>query len=70
MDKMNERTDDRAANAAMRDHNKCINPRLKEEEEEEDKVARWQNLIPSFPWDCARVEGVAHNPRKGRDQIL
>ena len=34
------------------------------------KVARWQNLIPSFPLDCARVEGVAHNPRKGRDQIL
>ena len=32
------------------------------------KVARWQNLIPSFP--CARVEGVGRNPRKGKDQIL
>ena len=39
------------------------------------KVARWQNLIPSFPW---RVEGVGapprpppwRNPRKERDQIL
>ena len=31
------------------------------------KVARWQNLIPSFPWI---VEGWGRNPRKGRDQIL
>ena len=34
------------------------------------KVARWQNLIPSFPWICARVEGWGRTPRKGRDQIL
>ena len=33
------------------------------------KVARWQNLIPSFPWIAPgwRARG---NPRKGRDQIL
>ena len=34
------------------------------------KVARWQNLIPSFPLDCARVDSGGRNPRKGRDQIL
>ena len=43
-------------------------------------VARWQNLIPSFPWIAPgwRAWGwIAsprpppwHNPRKGRDQIL
>ena len=25
---------------------------------------------PFLSLDCARVEGVGHNPRKGRDQIL
>ena len=37
------------------------------------KVARWQNLIPSFPWIVpgwrAGTRGGG-NPRKGRDQIF
>ena len=35
------------------------------------KVARWQSLIPSFPWiGSGWMEVVGRNPRKGRDQIL
>ena len=34
------------------------------------KVARWQNLIPSFPWIAPPRPPHWHNPRKGRDQIL
>ena len=34
------------------------------------KVARWQNLIPSFPWIAPGWSTWRHNPRKGRDQIL
>ena len=38
-----------------------------------DKVARWQNLIPSFSCIAPGVEDRGRgrrNPRKGRDQIL
>ena len=35
-----------------------------------DKVARWQNLIPSFPWIAPGWTAWGRNPRKGRDQIL
>ena len=35
---------------------------------EVNSVARWQNLIPSFPW-IAPPPPPWHNPRKGRDQI-
>ena len=38
--------------------------------EPEDKVARWQNLIPSFPWIVPGWGARGRNPRKGRDQIL
>ena len=34
------------------------------------KVARWQNLIPSFPWIAPGWRAWGCNPRKGRDQIL
>ena len=34
------------------------------------KVARWQNLIPSFPWIAPGRRAWERNPRKGRDQIL
>ena len=34
------------------------------------KVARWQNLIPSFPWIAPGMRGWGRNPRKVRDQIL
>ena len=34
------------------------------------KVARWQNLIPSFPWIAPGWRAWGHNPRKERDQIL
>ena len=37
------------------------------------KVARWQNLIPSFPWiapPTPRRPLPWHNPRKGWDQIF
>ena len=34
------------------------------------KVARWQNLIPSFPWIVPGWRAWGRNPRKGRDQIL
>ena len=34
------------------------------------KVARWQNLIPSFPWIAPGWRARGRNPRKGRDQIL
>ena len=34
------------------------------------KVARWQNLIPSFPWIAPGWRALGRNPRKGRDQIL
>ena len=34
------------------------------------KVARWQNLIPSFPWIASGWRAWGRNPRKGRDQIL
>ena len=34
------------------------------------RVARWQNLIPSFPWIAPGWRAWGHNPRKGRDQIL
>ena len=34
------------------------------------KVARWQNLIPSFPWIAPGWRVLGGNPRKGRDQIL
>ena len=34
------------------------------------KVARWQNLIPSFPWIVPGWSAWGRNPRKGRDQIL
>ena len=33
-------------------------------------VARWQNLIPSFPWIAPGWRAWGRNPRKGRDQIL
>ena len=33
-------------------------------------VARWQNLIPSFPWIAPVWRAWGRNPRKGRDQIL
>ena len=35
-----------------------------------DKGARWQNLIPSFPWIVPPRPPPRRNPRKGRDQIL
>ena len=34
------------------------------------KVARWQNLIPSFPWIAPGWRAWERNPRKGRDQTL
>ena len=34
------------------------------------KVARWQNLIPSFPWIAPGWRLCGRNPRKGRDQIM
>ena len=33
-------------------------------------VARWQNLIPSFPWIAPGWRAWGRNPRKRRDQIL
>ena len=36
----------------------------------EVSVARWQNLIPSFPWIGSGCRVWGRNPRKGRDQIL
>ena len=36
----------------------------------EVQVARWQNLIPSFPWIAPGWRAWGRNPRKGRDQIL
>ena len=36
----------------------------------EAKVARWQNLIPSFPWIAPEGRVWGCNPRKGMDQIL
>ena len=33
-------------------------------------VARWQNLISSFPWIAPRWRVWGRNPRKGRDPIL
>jgi len=40
------------------------------QEELQNKVARWQNLIPSFPWIAAGWRAWGRNPRKGRDHIL
>ena len=40
------------------------------EPEPDAKVARWQNLIPSFPWIAPGWRVWGRNPRKGRDQIL
>ena len=34
------------------------------------KVARWQNVIPSFPWIAPGWRAWGRNPKKGRDQIL
>ena len=34
------------------------------------KVARWQNLISSFPWIALGWRAWGPNPRKGWDQIL
>ena len=34
------------------------------------RAARWQNLIPSFPWIATGWRAWGRNPRKGRDQIL
>ena len=34
------------------------------------EVARWQNLIPSFPWFAPGWRAWGRNPRKGRNQIL
>ena len=34
------------------------------------RVARWQNLIPSFPWIAPGWRAWGRNPRKGRDPIL
>ena len=31
------------------------------------KVARWKNLIPSFPWIAPGWRAWGRNPRKGRD---
>ena len=39
-------------------------------EERLDSVARWRNLIPSFPWIAPGWRAWGRNPRKGRDQIL
>ena len=33
-------------------------------------VARWQNLIPPFPWIAPGWRAWGRNPNKGRDQIL
>ena len=33
-------------------------------------VARWRNLIPSFPWIAPPRPPPWPNPRKGRDRIL
>ena len=38
--------------------------------EHRDSVARWQNVIPSFPWIAPGWWAGGRNPRKGRDQIL
>ena len=38
--------------------------------EEDTKVARWQNLIPSFPWIALGWRMWGHKPSKGKDQIL
>ena len=37
---------------------------------EDLKVARWQNLIPSFPCIVPGWRAWGRNPRKGKDQIL
>ena len=34
------------------------------------KVARWQILVPSFPWIAPGWRAWERNPRKGRDQIF
>ena len=39
-------------------------------EQKESSVARWQNLIPSFPWIGPGWIAWECNPRKGRDLIL
>ena len=39
-------------------------------EQVRNRVARWQNLIPSFPWIAPWWRVWGRNPRKGRDQIL
>merc|ERR1711950_65734 len=54
---------------------RSINKRAFEGEGEQGKgilpmVARWQNLIPSFPWIAPWWRAWGRNPRKGRDQIL
>ena len=39
-------------------------------QQRESKDARWQNMIPSFPWIVSGWRAGGHNPRKGRDHIL
>ena len=55
--------------------NEVMNPteekdRLKKVRHVLNSVARWQNLIPSFPWSAPGWRAWGRNPRKGRDQIL
>ena len=65
--------DTMAAAAAM-----VVTVSVMEEEDDDDddarvisaKVARWQNLIPSFPWIAPGWRAWGRNPRKGRDHIL
>ena len=47
-----------------------LRPPLSSHQRLRSKVARWQNLIPSFPWIAPGWRAWGRNPRKGRDQIL
>ena len=38
--------------------------------EDRKSVARWQNLIPSFPWIAPGWRMWGRNPKRGRGQIL
>ena len=59
-----------AVDHAVGDLWRLVAARVAEDAVAEGKVARWQNLIPSFPWIAPGCRAWGRNPRKGRDQIL
>ena len=60
----------RARSQAEGHRHRSLGAPLPQGEASHIKVARWQNLILTFPWIVPAWRAWGHNLRKGRDPIL